>query len=136
MMTVMARTPQGLKAQGPPKVFRVKAIPPPVAKINGKPVLSTLEMKSTELSGLNSISAVCVGFEFPTNIQIKEATIVSYDKNGLLKETKINSAVFTQEAKNIITTTPVNKRIFIENIKATINGQNVTVPDVIIKKKP
>lgn len=135
-MTVMARTPQGLKAQGPPKIFRVKSIPQPVAKINGKPVLSTLEMKPAELSVLNSISAVCVGFEFPTNIQIKEASIVSYDKNGMLKETKINSSIFTQEAKNIIASTPLNKRIFIENIKANINGQNVSVPDVIIKKKP
>lgn len=136
MMTVMARTPQGLKAQGPPKIFRVKPIPPPVAKINGKPVLSTLEMKATELSGLNSISAVCVGFEFPTTTIIKEATIVTYDRNGLLKETKINGAVFSKEAKDIIAATPLNKRVFIENIKVSINGQSMTVPDVIIKKKP
>jgi gliding motility-associated protein GldM len=136
VMTVMAQTPEGLKQQGPPKVFRVKSIPPPVAKINGKPVLSSLEMKPTELSGLNSIGAVCVGFEFPTTTVIKEATIVSYDRNGNLKETKINSAILTPEAKSIIAATPVNKRVFIENIKVSINGQNMTVPDVIIKKKP
>ncbi|MBK6524032.1 MAG: hypothetical protein IPG08_17950 [Sphingobacteriaceae bacterium] len=136
MMTVSARTPQGLKQQGPAKVFRVKNIPPPVAKINGKPVLSSLEMKLNELSTLSSLGAVCVGFEFPTTTLIKEATIVGYDKNGALQETKITNATLTPEAKRIIASTPVNKRVFIENIKVSINGQNMTVPDVIIKRKP
>ncbi|MBK7309741.1 MAG: hypothetical protein IPI93_02850 [Sphingobacteriaceae bacterium] len=136
MMTVSARTPQGLKQQGPAKAFRVKNIPPPVAKINGKPVLSSLEMKLNELSTLSSLGAVCVGFEFPTTTLIKEATIVGYDKNGALQETKITNATLTPEAKRIIASTPVNKRVFIENIKVSINGQNMTVPDVIIKRKP
>lgn len=135
LMTVMAKTPEGMKQQGPPKVFRVKAIPPPVAKINGKPVLSTLELKATELNTINSLGAICMGFEFPVNAVIKEATIIATDKNGALIEEKITSPILTARAKEIIRGIGPGKRAFIEGIKVNINGQVVTAPDVIIKRK-
>lgn len=135
LMTVMAKTAQGLKQQGPPKVFRVKAIPPPVAKINGKPVLSTLELQLTELNTINSLGAICMGFEFPVNAVVKEATIVASDRNGNLQEEKINSPLLTNRAKEILRGIGPGKRAFIEGIKVNINGQTVPAPDVIIKRK-
>lgn len=135
LVSVSARTPEGLKQQGAPKVFRVKSIPPPIAKINGKPVLSTLEMKPIELQSLTSIGAVCLGFEFPINAKITEATVTSYDKNGSLQSTTIKNSQLTEEAKRIIRNVPSGKRVFIEGIKVNINGQNTTAPDVIIKRK-
>lgn len=135
-MTVMARTKDGLKQQGPTKIFRVKAIPQPVFKWNNLPVLSTLEMSLNQLSSLNSIAITIPGFEFPIKTTVLEATIVGYDRNGALKDAKITSAGFTEEAKNIIKSTGVNKRVYIENIKVNINGQNMAVPNVTIKRKP
>ncbi len=134
-VSVMAKTPQGIKQQGPSKVFRVKSIPPPVAKINGKPVLSTLELKQTELATINSLGAVCMGFEFPVNAVVKEATIIGFDKNGNLIEEKIHSPILTEKAKQIVRDTKAGKRTFIEGIKVSINDQVVPVPDVIIKRK-
>ncbi len=134
-LTVSAKTPEGLKQQGAPKIFRVKSIPSPIAKINGKPVLSTLEMKLNELSAISSIGAVCLGFEFPINAVIKEATITGYDRNGVLTSETISNSILTDKAKDIIRRTSIGKRVFIEGIKVNINGQNVTAPDVIIKRK-
>lgn len=135
LLTVSAKTKDGIKQQGPPKVFRVKAIPPPVAKINGKPVLSTLEYKLSDLNTFNSLGAVCIGFEFPINAVIKEATITGYNRNGELQTETIKSPILTDRAKSIIRGTGVGKRVFIEGIKVSLNGQMTTAPDVIIKRK-
>lgn len=134
-VSVMAKTPQGIQQQGPTKIFRVKSIPPPIAKINGKPVLSTLELKQSELTTISSIGAVCLGFEFPVNAVIKEATIVGFDRNGNLTEEKIHSPLLTEKAKQILKDTKPGKRTFIEGIKVSINNQIVHIPDVIIKRK-
>lgn len=135
LLSVSAKTKDGIKQQGPPKVFRVKAIPPPVAKINGKPVLSTLEYKLSDLNTFNSLGAVCIGFEFPINAVIKEATITGYNRNGELQTETIKSPILTDKAKSIIRGTGVGKRVFIEGIKVSLNGQMTTAPDVIIKRK-
>ncbi|MGE0568611.1 MAG: GldM family protein [Bacteroidia bacterium] len=134
-LTVSAKTPQGLKQQGAPKPFRVKAIPPPIAKINGKPVLSTLEMKSTELSTINYIGAVCLGFDFPVNAVVVEAVVSGINRNGEIREEKIKSAQLTANAKQILSSLGPGKRAFIEGIKVKINNQIVSAPDVIIKRK-
>lgn len=135
IMTIMAKTKEGMKQQGPPKVFRVKAIPQPVFKWNGLPVLGTLEMNLNQLTSINSINITIPGFEFPITTKVLEATIIGYDRNGALKDTKITNAVLNQEAKDIIKSTGVNKRVYIENIKVNINGQNMLVPNVTIKRK-
>lgn len=135
LVTISAKTSEGIKQQGPPKVFRVKAIPPPVAKINGKPVLSTLELKLNELNTINSIGAICIGFEFPLNAVVKEATITGYGRNGELQSAVIKGPILSESAKNIIKDTKVGKRVFIEGIKVSLNGQITTAPDVIIKRK-
>lgn len=134
-LTVSAKTKDGIKQQGPPKAFRVKAIPPPVAKINGKPVLSTLEYKLSDLNTFNSLGAICLGFEFPLKAVIKEATITGYNRNGELQSEVIKSPILTEKAKTIIRGTGVGKRVFIEGIKVSLNGQMTTAPDVIIKRK-
>jgi gliding motility-associated protein GldM len=135
LMTVMAKTAEGMRQQGPAKVFRVKAIPQAVFKWNGQPVLSTLELNLNQISSLNSIAITIPGFEFPVKATVMEATVVGYDRNGNLKDSKINSSVLSEEAKNIIRSTGVNKRAFIENIKVNVNGQVMQIPNVIIKRK-
>lgn len=135
LMTVSARTPQGLKQQGPAKIFRVKAIPPPVAKINGKPVLSTLNLSANEISTIGSFGAICLGFDFPVNPMIVEATISGYDNTGAIKDVKLKSGVLDSEAKEILRKLKPGKKAFIEGIKVKINNQIVSAPDVIIKRK-
>jgi len=134
-MIVYAKTTDGLKQQGIPKTFRVKSIPPPVAKINGKPVLTTLELSNNELSAFSSLAAVCLGFDFPVNAVVKQAKILAYDRNGNIVEEVINGPTLSSKAKEIISNTRSGKRIFIEDIKVSINNQIVYAPNVIIKKK-
>ncbi len=134
-INIFAKTPEGLKQQGQPKLFRVKAIPPPIAKINGKPVLSTLNLSKSEISSINSIGAICLGFEFPINAKVIEASILTIDKNGIISSAIIKTGVLTKEAKSVLEKVGVGKRVFIEGIKVNVNGQILTAPDVIIKRK-
>lgn len=134
-VTIYAKTSEGLKQQGPAKPFRVKSIPPPIVKINGKPVLSTLDLKATEIAAINSIGAVCLGFEFPVNAKIVEASISGIDRFGNITAEKINSSVLGKDAKKILSDLGPGKRAFIEGIKVSVNGQIFTAPDVIIKRK-
>ncbi len=135
VVTVYSKTNGNLKLQGQPKVFRVKAIPQPVAKINGKPVLSTLELSSLDLQVTKSISAVCLGFEFPVNIEVKSAMLVCTNKDGVLVDEPITSSTLSEKAQKMLRELKPGKRAFIEGIKVKINGQNFSVPDVIIKRK-
>jgi gliding motility-associated protein GldM len=135
IVTVFSKTNGVTKQQGVSKVFRVKAIPQPVAKINGKPVLSTLEMNSNEISAIKAISAVCLGFEFPVNVEVKQAVLVVTGSDGTLQEEKFYSANLTDKACKMLRELKPGRRAWIEKVSVKINNQTFTVPDITIKKK-
>lgn len=135
LVSVFSKTGGVLKAQGLPKVFRVKNIPQPVAKINGRPVLSTLELNSLELQSINSLGAVCLGFEFPVSVKVTHAVVTAIGRDGTLIDEVLTSSALTPRAMKLLSELKPGRRAFIEAIKVSINGQNFSVPDVIIKRK-
>lgn len=135
VVTVFSKTNGVMKQQGTPKVFRVKSIPQPVAKINGKPVVSALELNSNEISAIKAISAVCMGFEFPVNVEVKQAILVTTKPDGTLEEEKMYSSNLTEKACRMLNTLKPGRRAWIESIKVKINNQPYTLPDITIKKK-
>lgn len=79
-ITVMAKTKDGVKPQGPPVVFRVKPLPKPEAKIGGK--FAPDEMKKADLSTVGAIGAGANGFDFQANYIVQ-----SYEVVGKVKGT-------------------------------------------------
>jgi gliding motility-associated protein GldM len=106
-----------LKMQGAPSKFKVKPIPIPFVKLNGKYALGTYEMKKAEANILSSIAADIPGFDLNAKFKIKSFTICTLN-NGLLKDEKCAGNNLTAEAKAAVNKTKAGGKIFIEDIIA------------------
>ncbi|MCX7728847.1 MAG: gliding motility protein GldM, partial [Bacteroidia bacterium] len=69
-ISVSAKTKDGIKPQGPPKVFRVKRIPDPLPKIGGVVANGTIEMNKVTFSSINSIGVELINFDFDVKFTV------------------------------------------------------------------
>lgn len=135
LISVSAKTKDGTKPQGPPKKFRVKKIPDPVAKIGGKIGNGILEFKKLELASIGGVVAEVPGFEFDAKFIVK-SFIVSAVVKGALKEFTCNGNSLSSEAKGVIQGLSAGSKLYFENIKASgPDGSLRTLPNVSIKVK-
>jgi len=74
MVSVSAKGPDGVKAQGPPQKFRVKALPKPELKLSGKYAPS--ELKKSEVQIIGGLGAGANGFDFQANFVVMEWTVL------------------------------------------------------------
>lgn len=135
-VVVYSREANGqLKPQGPPAVFRIKAIPTPFVKINGKYALGTYEMKKNELASLSAISADIPGFDLNAKFKIKSYKVVTLP-NGIVSEDKCDGFNFSSAAKISVSKIKTGGRVFLENIIALgPNGEQIPLGNVTIKIK-
>lgn len=132
-ISVSAKTKDGTKPQGPPKKFRVKKIPDPVAKVGGK--TGNVEMKKAELAAIGGVGAELAGFDFDARF-----TVVSFELSavvkGALKSEPCQGNNLSASAKQILSSAGVGSKIFIENVKAKgPDGTIRSIPGVTIKVK-
>jgi gliding motility-associated protein GldM len=85
MVSVSAKGPDGVKAQGPPQKFRVKALPKPELKLSGKYAPS--ELKKSEVQIIGGLGAGANGFDFQANFVVIEWTVL-----GKVKGKQIEAA--------------------------------------------
>lgn len=135
-IAVYSREANGqLKLQGTPSKFRIKAIPTPFVKINGKYALGTYEMKKMELASLNAISADIPGFDLNAKFKIKSYKVVTIP-NGVLTEDKCEGFNFSSAAKTSVSRIKTGGRVFLEDIIAVgPNGEQIPLQNVTIKIK-
>jgi gliding motility-associated protein GldM len=135
-VAVYSREANGqLKLQGTPSKFRVKALPIPFVKINGKYALGSYEMKKIEVPSLNAIAADIPGFDLDAKYKIKSYNVVT-SLNGEYTESPCIGFNFSPDAKAKAGKVKPGGRIFIEKIIATgPDGKDVPLSDVIIKVK-
>lgn len=135
-VAVYSREANGqLKAQGPPVTFRVKPIPTPFVKINGKYALGTYEMKKVELAALSAISADIPGFDLNAKFKIKSYKVITLP-NGELNESKCDGFNFSESAKAAVSKVKTGGRVFLEDIIAVgPNGEQIPLQNVTIKIK-
>lgn len=135
-IVVYSREANGqLKAQGPPATFRIKAIPTPFVKINGKYALGTFEMKKNELAALSAISADIPGFDLNAKFKIKSYKVVTMP-NGIVSEDKCEGFNFSPAAKASVSKIKTGGRVFLEDIIASgPNGEQIPLGNVTIKIK-
>lgn len=131
-VSVAARTAQGLKPQGQPQAFRVKNIPPPVAKIANMPSLSTLELNSAQIASIGGIGAVSLGFEFPVNFKVQSYKVVTV-QNGNYIEEECKGPNLTDNARKSLKKLNKGQRAFFEDIKVQTPTGVVSVPNATIK---
>lgn len=84
MVSVSAKTKDGVKSQGPPIKFRVKPLPKPELKIGGK--FAPQEMKKGELGMVSGLGAGANGFDFQANFVVMSYEVTGKAKGKLMQE--------------------------------------------------
>lgn len=111
LITVSAKTPNGVKVQGPPVKFRVKPLPKPEAKIGGK--FAPSEMKKMDLSTVSAIGAGANGFDFQANYITQSYEITGKIKGAVKVEAGTGSTL-SPGAQNIFKMAEVGSKIYVE----------------------
>lgn len=133
IITVSAKTKEGTKAQGPPKKFRVKRIPDPVAKVGGK--TGNVDVKKIELIQIGGVGAELAGFDFDARFVVTSFELSAVVK-GALKSVVCPGNSLNAEARAILSTAGVGSKIFFENVKAKgPDGTVRNIPGVTLKVK-
>ena len=133
-VTVAAKVNGVYQQQGPPKVFRVKDIPPAVLKIGGKLATTNLELSRNEVGQMGGIGAESPGFMFPVNFVVKSFDVFMIRK-GKPETFTCSGNNFSAEAKIAMASLKSGDKLYIENAKVQKPTGMTTLPSVQIKVK-
>lgn len=133
-VTVLAKTTNGYKQQGAPKIFRVKSIPPPVLKVGGKLAISNLEFSKSEISAISILGAESPGFMFPVNMVVKSFDL-EINTGGSLVPYTCSSNKLSNEAKLALSRMRVGQKAYIDNIKVQTPTGIIALPMTQLKVK-
>jgi len=111
LITVSAKTKDGVKPQGPPVKFRVKPLPKPEAKIGGK--FAPESMKKSDLATVGAIGAGANGFDFQANYIVQNYEVVGKVK-GVVKVAQGNGANLAADALAIVKGVDANTKLYID----------------------
>ena len=135
LVTVMAKTNEGYKQQGPPKVFRVKGIPPPVLKIGSKLATSNLEFARPDMISISGVGAESPGFEFPVKMVVKSFDLEVKNSAGEIKTYSCQGNNLTAEAKRAIAGMRAGQKAYFDNVKVQTPTGVINLPMAQIKLK-
>lgn len=123
VVTVMAKTPTGLKQQGPPQVFRVKRLPNPPYKVGGKTTFGNVDLPAMIAKSMNGFSLDNSGFDYAAPCKIKEFTMSIVSGGSLGQDYKCYNGQFTPQAKAAIERLKAGNKVFFENIKLLVANE-------------
>ncbi len=111
LVTVLAKTKDGVRPQGAPFKFKVKPLPKPELKVAGK--FAPSEMKKGELSTAGSVGAGASGFDFQANYIVLEYEIIGKVRGKVMvaggKGSNLDAA-----AKSLFSNADVGSKIYID----------------------
>ncbi len=111
MVSVSAKTKDGVKSQGPPIKFRVKPLPKPELKIGGK--FAPQEMKKGELGMVSGLGAGANGFDFQANFVVLSYEVTGKAKGKLMQESGSGNNL-SGPAASILKGADVGSKIYID----------------------
>jgi hypothetical protein len=126
METLFIKGPVGTKRKRPSKSgkafgimdFRVKMIPAPIAKVAGK---SGGNIEKTDLLAQKGVTIGLDDFDFDLRYDVTQFTVETISK-GVAKSLTSNTAAFTEEQKELLTSLNKGQRVFLTDIKARGRG--------------
>jgi gliding motility-associated protein GldM len=123
VVTVMAKTPTGLKQQGPPQVFRVKRLPNPPFRVGGKTTYGNIDMSLVSAKSLSGFGLDNSGFDFATTSKVKEFTMSVATSGMISPDFKCYNGQLSEDAKKALIRIKPGSKIFIENIKIQVANE-------------
>ncbi len=124
MVSVSAKTKDGVKSQGPPVKFRVKPLPKPELKLSGK--FAPQELKKSELSMISGLGAGANGFDFQANYVVMSWEVVG-KANGKLGSSAGNGNNLDATGKQVLAKADVGSKVYID---AKIKGPDGKITSV------
>ncbi len=116
-VTVFQKTPEGLKQQGAPQVFRVKKLPNPPLRVAGKSTFSNLELKVAEAKNIYFIGVDNTGFEFNAPFKVLSFLMTPVIGGNGMGEYFCEGNQVSEPARKMLGKLKPNSKIYIENIK-------------------
>ncbi len=116
-VTVMQRTPDGLKQQGPPQVFRVKKFPNPPLKVAGKSTYGSLDMKLADAKNINVLGVDNAGFDFVAQFNMKKFSVCTVIGGTASQPYVCSGNQLSQEAKDALKKLKVGSKVYFEDIE-------------------
>lgn len=129
MVSVSAKTKDGVKSQGPPVKFRVKSLPKPELKIG--PKFAPQEMKKNELAMIAGLGAGANGFDFQANFIVQSYEITGKAKGKLMQESGSGNNLSTAAAA-ILKGADVNTKVYID---AKVKGPDGKITSTTVSIK-
>ena len=116
VVTVTAEI-NGVKTPMGNKTFRLRRVPPPVAKVAGK---SGGKISKNELTAQTGVVAELEDFLFDMKFTVKsfKVTVFSGGAGGFLKDELSGTNALTQKQKNLISSASANARVIFDDIVA------------------
>ncbi len=132
LISVSAKTKDGVKPQGSPKKFRVKKIPDPVAKVGGK--TGDAIFKKAELSTIGGVGTDLGQFDFDVKFVVVSFDVSAVIKGGIKIESCTGNSL-NSGAQDILRQAQVGAKIWFDNVKCkgpdglirSINGVTIKV---------
>lgn len=124
MVSVSAKTKEGVKSQGPPVKFRVKPLPKPELKLSGK--FAPQELKKSELGMISGLGAGANGFDFQANYVVLSWEVVG-KANGKLGSSAGNGNNLDATARQVLAKADVGSKVYID---AKIKGPDGKITSV------
>lgn len=132
MVSVSAKTKDGVKSQGPPLKFRVKPLPKPEVKIGGK--FAPPELNKSALYNVGGLGAGANGFDFQANFVVLSWDIIGKAK-GKLVTVSGSGPNLSAEAQAIMKGADVGSKIYIDaKIKGPDGKLNSTTVGIKVTK--
>jgi gliding motility-associated protein GldM len=132
MVSVSAKTKDGVKSQGPPLKFRVKPLPKPEVKIGGK--FAPPELNKSALYNVGGLGAGANGFDFQANFVVLSWDIIGKAK-GKLVTVSGSGPNLSPEAQAIMKGADVGSKIYIDaKIKGPDGKLNSTTVGIKVTK--
>jgi gliding motility-associated protein GldM len=123
MVTVMAKTATGMKAQGPPQPFRVKKLPNPPLKIAGIATLGSLDMKANVAKTINALGLDNGGFDFQTTSKVTEFSMMVVAGGVGGSTIKCMGSQLSPAAIGALKNLKAGNKIYFEDIKIQVAGE-------------
>lgn len=124
MVSVSAKTKDGVKSQGPPVKFRVKPLPKPELKLGGK--FAPQELKKGDLAMVSGLGAGANGFDFQANYIVQSWEVVG-KANGKLQSGAGNGNNLDAMGKQVLAKADVGSKVYID---AKIKGPDGKITSV------
>jgi len=134
-ITVFQKVSGRTVQQGLPQVFRVKRIPDPSLRINGRTAIGNIDMKTTDAKNIYTLGLDLSNFDFNAPFQVIEFGMTIFIPGRAMEFLKCTGNRLSDKARETLSRVKIGSKIYIEDIKVQSPSDIRDLPTVKITVK-